>query len=35
MTTTVPSDLGMVTHTIPADHVALPDLVQFFAGSKH
>ncbi|WP_434770729.1 hypothetical protein [Curtobacterium flaccumfaciens] len=32
MTTTVPSDLGMVTYRIPAARVVLPDLVQFFAG---
>jgi hypothetical protein len=31
MTTTVPSDLEMVTYTIPADHIVLPDLVQFFS----
>lgn len=30
MTTTVPGDLGMVTYRIPADHIVLPDLVQFF-----
>lgn len=31
MTTTVPSDLGMVTYRIPAARIVLPDLVQFFA----
>ncbi|MBF4606852.1 hypothetical protein [Curtobacterium sp. VKM Ac-1393] len=31
MTTTVPSDFEMVTYTIPADHIVLPDLVQFFS----
>ncbi len=29
MTTTLPNDLEMVTYTIPADHIVLPDLVQF------
>ncbi|MBT1607819.1 hypothetical protein [Curtobacterium flaccumfaciens] len=31
MTTTLPKDLEMVTYTIPADHIVLPDLVQFFS----
>lgn len=31
MTTTLPNDLEMVTYTIPADHIVLPDLVQFFS----
>lgn len=31
MTSTLPQDLNMVTYTIPADRIALPDLVQFFS----